>query len=138
MLVFHCHLRTCKECWKSGDKRINQEVERRRKGQELEEEEPYQDEDDHDFDLSTEEEDFEAMHPSRPTTPELDLNPEQMPRWLFGMEVVGDVTKACEPVKLEKIWKDYRARRGKTDWYSIEGKSLVPKRIWYSHFIFVS
>jgi hypothetical protein len=73
--------------------------------------------------LSEDEEDFNAMHPSRPTTPELDLDPEQMPRWLFGEDVIN-VTRACEPVNPEKIWKNYRARREKTDWYLVEGKSL--------------
>jgi hypothetical protein len=134
MLVINCHLQTCKECWRSGDKRVNQEVadllaqqEQHRRGQEAEPEqrELFQYEDDRTEDPNTgtdEEEDFEALHPSRPTTPELDLNPKQMPRWLFGTEVMGDASRACEPVKMEKIWRDYRARRGKTDWYMIEGE----------------
>lgn len=132
MIVINCHLQTCKECWRSGDKRVNLEeaallAQRRETDQhcradesaeylaatEMAEEEG----------LSQDEDDFNVMHPSRPTTPELDLDPEQMPRWLFGEEVI-DVTRACEPVKPEKIWKNYRARREKTDWYLVEGKSL--------------
>lgn len=134
MIIISCHLQTCKECWRSGDKRVNQEVaalsqrdevDRRRRTQEpeqhfataenVEEEEPSH-------------EDFEALHPSRPTTPELDLNPQQIPRWLFGAEVMADVSRACEPVQLEKIWKNYRARRQKTDWYLVEGTS--PRGYW--------
>lgn len=136
MLIINCHLQTCKECWRSGDKRVNQEVanllaehnekkvqrRRREQEQELEQRDLFQYEDDHSEASNTDEEDFEALHPSRPTTPELDLDPEQMPRWLFGTEVMGDASRACEPVKLEKIWRDYRARRGKTDWYMIEGE----------------
>jgi hypothetical protein len=132
ILIINCHLQTCKECWRSGDKRINpelanllaqQDIERHRIQQDLEDQNAFQYEDDQIEYANTEEEEFEVLHPSRPTTPELDLNPEQMPRWLFGTEVMGDASRACEPVKLEKIWRDYRARRGKTDWYMTEGES---------------
>lgn len=133
MVVINCHLQTCKECWRSGDKRIDQEVanlmsqqkeaeQRRKKSLPEEEEESFHCEVDSNYD-SNAEEDFEALHPSRPTTPELDLDPQKLPQWLFGAEVMGDATRACEPVKLEKIWKNYRARREKTDWYLVEGKS---------------
>lgn len=133
MILVHCYLQTCKECWKNGDKRVDQEVanllaqheaERRPRGQEREEELSRDENDgDSDSDPDSGEENFEAIHPSRPTTPELDPNLQKRPRWLFGLEVMGDATRACEPVKPEMIWKDYRARRGRTDWYMVEGKS---------------
>jgi hypothetical protein len=144
MLVIHCYLQTCKECWKNGDKRVNEEVaslfaEREaEKGHRLpilqeyhaadatysvQEQGLTQDEDESNSDPESDEE-FEALHPSRPITPELELNREKMPRWLFRAEVMGDATRTCEPVKPEQIWKDYRARRERTDWYKVEGKFL--------------
>jgi hypothetical protein len=149
MLVIHCYLQTCKECWKNDDKRVDEEVaslltqdeaEKRRRQQRLQEyhaadaaystqeHELTQDEDDSNSDPDSDEE-FEDLHPSRPTTPELEPNPEKMPRWLFRAELMGDATRACEPVKPEQIWKDYRARRGRTDWYMVEGKFLRNPRV---------
>lgn len=141
MLIINCPLQTCKECWRSGDKRVTQEVADllAQQGQRRREQEPkpewqglfqYYGDQIEDANTNTNEEDFEALHPSRPTTPELDLNPEQMPGWLFGTEVMGDASRACEPVELEKIWRDYRARRRKTDWYMIEGE-LEPRIFIY-------
>ncbi|OKP10944.1 hypothetical protein PENSUB_3764 [Penicillium subrubescens] len=145
ILVINCPLQTCKECWRAGDKRVNQEVADLLAQQEQHRREKEQDQQERDQrDLfqyknsqienpktDTDEEDFEALHPSRPTTPELDLNPKQMPRWLVGTEVMGDASRACEPVKQGKIWRDCRARREKTDWYLIEdlyGEWLGPTK----------
>ncbi|KAJ5369003.1 uncharacterized protein N7496_008763 [Penicillium cataractarum] len=128
MIIINCHLQTCKECWRSGDKRINNEI--AALSQRNEEHRRYKTHQHEQYsapaksvqqeELSSGEEDFEALHPSRPTTPELDLNPQQMPRWLFEAEVMADMSRACEPVKREKIWKNYRAWREKTDWYLVE------------------
>ncbi len=144
MLVIHCYLQTCKECWKNGDKRVDEEVasllagkeakeiDRQQRLQEyhaadttysVQEQGLTQDEDQSNSDPESDEE-FEALHQSRPITPELELNLEKMPRWLFRAEVMGDATRAWEPVTPEQIWKDYRARRGRTDWYMVEGKFL--------------
>ncbi|KAJ5151160.1 uncharacterized protein N7482_010412 [Penicillium canariense] len=141
MVIIHSHLQTCKECWKSGDKRVNDDIvkflaqhaetERRRieqldeliakeESEDVEAEQVYQDKNDRNPDLDAGEEDFAANHPSRPITPDLNLDPEQMPRWLFAAESLGDATRSCDPVKPGSIWKDYRARRGKTDWYMLE------------------
>ena len=97
----------------------------------MQEQRPTQDRDEGNSDPKSDEE-FEALHPSRPVTPELEADSEKMPRWLFRAEVMGDATRACEPVKPEQIWKDYRARRGRTDWYMVEGKFLRNSRVLIS------
>lgn len=156
MLVIHCYLQTCKGCWANGDKRVDEEVasllaekeaeksHRQQRLQEyyaadaassVQEQGLTRGEDESNSDPESDEE-FEDLHPSRPITPELELNQEEMPRWLFGAEVMGDATRACEPVKPEQIWKDYRARRARTDWYMVEGKFLRNPLVLTSYVLF--
>lgn len=65
---------------------------------------------------------------SRPNTPvrslALDLDPDYRPQWLLSIEQNCDLTRVCDPVKTPSIPNGRRAPRTRTDWYSLEGKSL--------------
>lgn len=65
---------------------------------------------------------------SRPNTPVRslapDLDPDYRPQWLLSIEQNCDLTRVCDPVKTPSIPNGRRAPRTRTDWYSLEGKSL--------------
>lgn len=64
---------------------------------------------------------------SRPSTPVRDLDheldPDYTPPWLLSIEQNCDLTRVCDRVRASSISRDYRARRQRTDWYALEGKS---------------
>lgn len=60
----------------------------------------------------------------RPETPRVDwtVDPEHVPDSWLESNYNCDVAKRSKPVPLSSIRRDYRARRGRTDWYLLEGE----------------
>lgn len=63
----------------------------------------------------------------RPETPRVDPSADLDPvpnLWLED-EYHCQLSRVCDVVKLSSVRRDYRARRGRTDWYLLEGEFEV-------------
>lgn len=60
----------------------------------------------------------------RPGTPKLDrsLGLDPVPKLWLEDEYHCDLSRVCDVVALSAVRRDYRARRGRTDWYRLEGE----------------
>ena len=60
----------------------------------------------------------------RPETPRVDwtVDTEHVPDSWLESSYNCDVARRCKPVPLSSIRRNYRARRGRTDWYLLEGE----------------
>lgn len=144
MIQLQDSLHTCKECWLRGDKRITEgdvieNANRKGQGQE-------NDKSGHEISSNIDANDNRAGQietnsgnaddesesssapSSRPQTPTLNFEPDSspdidsVPEFLLAAEYNYDLSRVCDPVNLASIRRNYRARRGRTDWYLLEGK----------------
>lgn len=124
MITLESHTATCADCWARGDKRVYElqtcdKADRAGESAKIPTPNCESDADRSDNTSDDEDEYFQAeefLSPSsnsRPTTPQLyyELHSEPCP---VSEENEFDLTKACDPVDLASMGRNYRARRHKT------------------------
>ncbi|KAI2787913.1 hypothetical protein POX_f08295 [Penicillium oxalicum] len=65
----------------------------------------------------------QVQEPDDFPTFELKSDAQRLPGWVYEPENLGDASRVCDPVKPGQIWKNYRARRGKTGWH-LDGRQM--------------
>jgi hypothetical protein len=120
MVYLESHTATCRDCWARGDNRITEEKRFDSTDENGDsssnmptidcEDEPLPDDEGEYFATK---ECTMSSPPSRPVTPQLyyEIHPASCP---VAEDNDFELTRTCEPVDLGSIWRDYRARRGKS------------------------